>query len=471
MCKEKRITHQEEEVESGCFPPVSLPELTEEEPAFLLVGLSGGADSVALTHLLLQMGYRSRMAACHVNHLLRGEESERDMEFVQTLCQSWNLPCYCYRSDVKALAKEKKLTLEECGREERYRIFQDLARRIEKQEGKTVWIVTAHTLSDDLETVLFRFARGSGLRGLCGIPEARGRILRPLLNWSREEIERYCKEYRLRFVTDSSNLSNEYSRNKIRHIVVPALREINPSLEKTFLSTRQIFREENDFLACCGEQEQKKRRDGTAIDVSGLEHIHPALRKRMWDCYLKEFGITPSFSVFSWLEDMLHQKRGKLMIDRTRQIVWQEERVWVEALSQPVPYFEEPLSEGLYKSKSGKVYKIQTLSITSSQSFHKVYKNLFDIFLDCDKIYGNLVIRQKKDGDRIKLPYRGCTKSLKKLFQEAGVSPEERKKRFVLADEQGVVAVEGFGASERAMCSDSTTRLIAITEKENIHHE
>jgi tRNA(Ile)-lysidine synthase len=470
MCKVRQQDENTAGTDNG-YPELFLPESVKKKRAFLLVGLSGGADSVALTHLLLQMGFREMMAACHVNHLLRGEESERDMTFVQNLCREWGISCYCCRTDVKALSQKQGMTLEECGREERYRIFRTLAEKLKEREKRPVWIVTAHTLSDDLETVLFRFARGSGLRGLCGIPLERENIARPLLGWRREEIERYCRENQLEFVTDSSNLSNEYNRNKIRHIVVPALREINPGLEKTFFMTHQVLREENDYLTRCGAEEREKRRDGVRLNVSGLEKLHPVLRKRMWDCYLREYGISPSFSIFSWLEDMLLKKQGKLMTSRIHRIVWQNDRAWVEKAEEEIPYFEKAAADGTYVSKTGKVYKIQTLSISSSQSFHKVYKNLFDIFIDCDKIYGNLVIRQKKDGDRIRLSYRGCTKSLKKLFQEAGISPEERKKRFVLADESGVVAVEGFGVDERAVCDKSTTRLIAITEKENIHHE
>lgn len=452
------------------YPQVFLPDGSEES-LFFLVGLSGGADSVALTHLLLQKGYGKTMAACHVNHLLRGEESERDMEFVRAFCDSLGIPFWGVRIDVASLSKERKMTLEECGREERYRIFAQLAQKIENQEKKHVLIATAHTLSDDLETVLFRLARGSGLRGLCGIPSIRENIIRPLLSWSRDDIERYCQEYHLEFVTDSSNKSDEYNRNKIRHYVIPILKEINPQLEKTFSATKQNLNEEYDFMLRCGTEEYRRRKVENKIDVSGLESLHPGLRKKMWDCYLREHGITPSFSVFSWLEDMLFKKQGKLMLDRSHQIVWQGDRGWVESVPQPISYFESPLKEGIYESKTGKVYKIQTLSIGSSQSFHKVYKNLFDIFIDCDKIYGNLVIRQRKDGDRIKLPNRGCTKSLKKLFQEMGISPEDRKKRFILADEKGVLAVEGVGVDERAACDDTTARLIAITEKEYIHHE
>lgn len=158
----------------------------------VVAGISGGADSVALLHCLAKglPQYRLKLVACHVNHRLRGAESDRDEAFVRSLCSQYEIPCHVLSEDVAALAKERGTGIEECGRELRYRFFRETAAGY----GEGTKIATAHTLSDQAETVLFRLARGTGLRGLCGIPPMRGAVVRPLLDVTRKEVERYCAE-------------------------------------------------------------------------------------------------------------------------------------------------------------------------------------------------------------------------------------------------------------------------------------
>lgn len=435
-----------------------------------LVGLSGGADSVALTHMLsAKMGFS--VVACHVNHHLRGEESDRDMAFAEAFCQSLKIPCTVLHAEIGKIAAEKGLSVEEAGREERYRLFAELADRLERECGKKVYIATAHTRSDNLETVLFRLTRGTGLAGLCGIPASRGKIIRPLLSWTREEIEQYCKENGLSFVTDSTNRDVTYSRNRIRHRVVPELKKINPQLEGTFAHTISVLSEENDFIEQEARKEYVTRIGADGLLCQGMEALHPALRKRIWRIFFVEQGISVTKELLTQTERMILQKKGKLTVNADLFLTWDGMLLRTESPEVEEPYFEMPLSLGEYESRSGKKYKIQSLEIPSPQSFHKVYKNLFDIFLDCDKICGSIILRQRKNGDKIKLSHKDCTKTFRKLFQEDHIPAQERGKLFVLADEKGVIALEHFGVDKRVVCDEHTKRCIRITEREVSHHE
>ena len=189
----------------------------------VIAALSGGADSVALLYVLYslknELGFS--LAACHVNHNLRGEESDGDERFVRRMCRFLDIPLYVASIKVNDL-RQKHDSLEECARRLRYEFFDSISR------GKL--IATAHTASDNCETILINMVRGTALSGICGIPVKRDNIIRPLLYNTRGDIERYCTENSLDYVTDSTNLSDDYTRNKIRHKVVPLLREINPAL-------------------------------------------------------------------------------------------------------------------------------------------------------------------------------------------------------------------------------------------------
>lgn len=433
----------------------------------VVIGLSGGADSMALTHFLKFdcESLHLHLTACHVNHSLRGEESDRDMEFVREACRRWEIPFFLKVADVARISEESGISEEECGRNIRYGFFEETAEEIEKTASGKVWIATAHTLSDNLETVLFHLARGTGLKGLCGIPPVRGRIVRPLLKASREEIERYCSECEIPFVTDSTNLSEDYSRNKIRRQVLPVLKELNPSLEQTAVRTIETLSEEEAFLRKLAQRGYDSVRTEKGLRIDSLRLEDPVIVKRILKLFLEQQELPVSCQNVNALMEMVKAGKGKRNLFKNR--FAEVKAGFLEAVSQEerIPYFEESLSQGDYVSKTGKNYKIKTLETGTSQTFHKVYKNLFAIFLDCGKICGSITIRQKKDGDKIKLNHKRHTKSLKKLFQEAGIPPEERLKLFVIADEQGVIAVEGFGAAQRVCCDETTIACWEIVER------
>ena len=189
----------------------------------VVAGFSGGADSMALVHFLWQAGIP--LLAAHVNHGLRGKASDADEECVRRFCAERQIPLRVLHADAAKAAAERREGIEAAGRRIRYGFFESLC-------GPGDKIATAHTLSDQAETVLLHLVRGSGTKGLCGIPPMRGRVIRPLIGLTREQIEEYCTRYALPFVTDASNFSREYARNRVRLDIIPALKEMNPSLSR-----------------------------------------------------------------------------------------------------------------------------------------------------------------------------------------------------------------------------------------------
>lgn len=208
----------------------------------VVIGLSGGADSICLTHILLSLKekYSLELTAVHVNHNIRKDGgAENDQHFVEKFCAEHGLPLRVFSIDVEKKAKEASLTIEEAGRQQRYAAFESIG------ADKTA---VAHNLNDNAETMLMRLCRGTGLKGMGGILPVRGNIIRPLIMSERSEIEQYCKDNGLDYCTDATNLTTDYTRNKIRHKILPLLAEINPNTVTCLGKNAFLFRQENDYL-------------------------------------------------------------------------------------------------------------------------------------------------------------------------------------------------------------------------------
>lgn len=245
----------------------------------VLVGLSGGADSAALTHILCTLSgkYGFRVYAAHVNHGLRGETAERDEKFSAALADKLGIEFFCLHAGVREEAEKRGISEELAGREVRYGFFD----RLMRTHG-IEFTATAHHRNDNAETILMNFMRGSGIRGLCGIPYKRDRIIRPLLDVTREETEAYCRENNIDYVTDETNLETVYTRNKIRHIILPEIeKNINPSFVDTVTKNAAVLSSDDDFLT--GEADRAfaalvRDNSAAAEDISAL---HPAVSTRV----------------------------------------------------------------------------------------------------------------------------------------------------------------------------------------------
>ncbi len=231
----------------------------------VLAGVSGGADSMCLLGILSDIApeYGFHVAAAHFNHNLRGEESDGDEAFVAGFCRDRNITCYTGSGDVKAEALRRGVGTEEAARDMRYAFFQETAEKTD-----AVRIATAHTADDNAETVIFNLARGAGGKGLSGIPPVRGNIIRPILCLSRAEVEEYLEKNGIPHREDSTNSSDDYSRNLIRHHVVPVLKKINPEFGFAALNTSSLLREDEEYLEA--EADEYIKSCGGTISASSL---------------------------------------------------------------------------------------------------------------------------------------------------------------------------------------------------------
>ncbi|MBR6502326.1 MAG: tRNA lysidine(34) synthetase TilS, partial [Clostridia bacterium] len=208
----------------------------------ITVALSGGADSMALLDALLEIKSElniEKISAAHFNHQIRGDEAMRDQDFVVNYCKHKDIECFVGSANVPQYAKQNNLSLELAARRLRYDFFESL---------NTDKIATAHTASDNLETIIFNLTRGTALSGLCGIPPVRDGYIRPLIFCTRDDIENYCNQRRIQYVTDSTNLCDDYTRNKIRHNVATVLKQINPLAENAVSRMSLSIREDEDFI-------------------------------------------------------------------------------------------------------------------------------------------------------------------------------------------------------------------------------
>ncbi len=254
----------------------------------VVVGLSGGADSVCLAHILIKLGYS--VVAAHCNFSLRGEESDRDEAFVTALCSEWNIGLEKVRFDTVAYASGHKLGTEEAARELRYRWFEEL-----RSKHNATAVCVAHHRDDSIETALLNLIRGAGITGICGIRAKNGSVVRPLLCVSRKEIEAYIKSEGLQFVTDSTNLESVYNRNKVRNIIIPEIEKIKPNFADTMAANMENFSAVASIYNKVID-EQKNRvvnADGNALRINLTqvqEFIEP---ETLLFELLKPYGIHP----------------------------------------------------------------------------------------------------------------------------------------------------------------------------------
>ncbi len=244
----------------------------------VLVGLSGGADSVCLTHALVALSPELDITiyAAHLNHGIRGAEAERDEAFVKSFVKSLGIKFFVKRADIPGIAKKNGVSEETAGRQERYVFFDEIC------DGHNIkYIATAHNKNDNAETLLMNFIRGSGLKGLCGIPQRRGRIIRPLLGVGRKDIERYCADNGLDYITDSTNLSDAYTRNKIRRALLPLIeKELNPGVVDTITANARILHDDNAFLESEAKRFYSENTDGNSISVKTLLDADISIARR-----------------------------------------------------------------------------------------------------------------------------------------------------------------------------------------------
>lgn len=415
----------------------------------VLCAVSGGADSVALLRALLALSgaLGVTVCACHVNHMLRGEEADRDECFVRELCGSLSVPLTVAQRDVAAFAATHGLGTEEAAREVRYAALREAAASF--QANKTA---LAHTLDDNLETMLFHLARGTGPLGLGGIPPVRGELIRPLIGMTRAQVESFLLACEQPFMHDSTNDSTDYTRNRIRREVIPVLRQINPRCAEAAGRSARLLRKDEQYLAAQAETLRRtmcrKSAQGVHIGCRALRDAPDVLRGRILRATLREAGL-PMVDCTSLIIRELTALALAQRVDGQRSLpggmvaVRQYDDLFLGALPERAAPAEIPLKPGCREELWQKGTTLTVCAQKNAQDFNKTF-NTFAA--DCGKInLGTLCVRTRRQGDTLRLTARGGHRTLKRLMIDKRIPRYERDGIAVIADDQGVIAVQGLG--------------------------
>ena len=431
----------------------------------MLCAVSGGADSVCLLLLMLDAGrmYGFSVACAHYDHALRGAESKRDAAFVSALCERLGVPFVSGSGDVYAEAKKRARGVEETAREMRYAFLRETARTL-----GAACIATAHNLGDNAETMLLNLARGAGSAGLAGIAPNRRGVVRPLLCLERREIEDWLRARGEAWVTDSSNLTDDYARNRLRHAAVPALESVNPAFARHALEAAERLRADEECLSALAEcfVQENARAEGAylALPAAALGGLpEPVFFRVLRKVCPRPLSARHTEAVRGLLADDRSGAEADLpgcCVRRSFDRLYFGEG---ETLPPIMTRFLEPDSE-VFVPEAGVTVR-RTDGVTSE--IHNSF-NIF--FFQMPEPCGRITIRPRQAGDSLRLPGRGCTKSLKKLFAEARLPVWERQRVPVLADGKGVLAVYGFGAQESRLALPGTAAVKIEIRREGQNH-
>ena len=410
----------------------------------ILVALSGGADSVALLRVLLSLGYTCECAHC--NFHLRGLESDRDEDFVRQLCEKQGIPLYVTHFDTSAYAKEHHLSIEMAARELRYEWFE----RIRKEIGASV-IAVAHHRDDSVETFLLNLMRGAGINGLKGIPIKNGYIVRPLLSVSREDILDYLQAVHQDFVSDSTNLVDEYMRNKIRLNILPAMKEVNPSIMGTIQETTFRFSEISNIYQQDRTEAIAHKVISTSPDmfrislVDVLEDLAPV-------SLLHEILFPKGFNA-SQIQDIYRSlsssQSGKRFFSTEWEVLRDREYIWIKK-----------------KTSAQSIPEIMIDEVERTPSF-VIPRDKHIVCLDADKIKHPLTIRKWEKGDKFVPLGMNGKKNVSDYLTDKKYSLFQKENQYVVCCGEDIVWLVNERTDQRYRITDSTQRIMLIQIKKD----
>ena len=427
----------------------------------VVVGLSGGADSMCLVSLLDEFKDRLGITLCavHINHCIRGEEADRDERFVRHFCEEKNIPLTVFRKDIPRVSEETGESTELAARRIRYECFSGCS--ADK-------IATAHSASDRIETLLFNLSRGASLNGLCSIPPVRDNIVRPLIGITRCEIEEYCKENLIEYITDSTNLTEEYTRNKFRLNVIPELKSINPAFEKNAIRCIELLNEENAYIEKLAKKllEDNLLPNGRLV-LNALSKEDDVIFRRIVIKFLESQSVGEYEYSHIGIITESKCKRFAVCLPGNVRVESDGEVLFVSNRSDN--FSREALTEYSFDINDGISFVSQNKEYRAYVTREKPSGNGV-FYADAEKVGQNAVFRAKLPGDTIKPGKGRCSKPLRKLFNEMKIPPEERDFIYVLADEKGVIFTENIGFDARCLCDSNTSKYL-IVETEEVKNE
>ena len=443
-------------------------EMLKENDA-LLVGVSGGADSVCLLHVLKTLAeeYKVKLAVAHIHHGIRGNDADKDAAFVKKICREWKIPVFFHKVSAKEIAKEEKISLETAGRLARYRYFHALCEK--KKFNK---IATAHNQNDQAETILMRVLRGTGIDGLSGIRYVReDGVIRPLLDIPRKDIEAYCEENSLAYCLDKTNGENDYTRNRIRNQLLPQLEEYNPNLLDALSTLGQNMAEDGAFLDGYARRLYRRlngpigKRRPVVLDIESMKMVLPAIRTRLFRLAAEDaMGKSYQAERNHWesVTELLTKQTGTTVV-LPKGLTVTVQYGWL-AFESPADRQKTEESTAVYSIEPGGIYDLETATVSFYVKDGKESKAKNQMMLDYDKIKEkNLTLRTRRTGDRIALFQDGREKKLKDFFIDQKIPRGDRNHIWLLCEGKQVLAVLGIRVAEPYKVDENTERGLVIT--------
>ena len=412
----------------------------------LFLAVSGGMDSMVLLQLFHQLNYE--IAVLHCNFSLRNLESDGDEEFVKYYCESKKIPLFVQKFDTKQFAEDAKLSIQVAARKLRYDWFYE-----QLADENFDYILTAHHLDDSLETFLINLTRGTGLEGLTGIPAQNDKIIRPFLPFSRVEIEKYIQENNLQWREDSSNASDKYFRNKVRHAIVPVLKELNPNLLSSFQNTLENLQQTQSLVEDASKlvfqivvQEEANQLKFNLIELMKLPNYAAYLYQ-----WLKDFGFTAWEDIY----DLVTAQSGKQ--------VFSESHILLKDRDFLILYANEihSVKEEFFISKELQEVKVPLkISFCNINDISNTNSNC--IFVDEDFLQFPLTIRKWEEGDYFYPIGMQGKKKLSKYFKDEKMSLIDKTNQWLLCSDNQIVWVIGKRQDERFKITENTNHKLQI---------
>ena len=414
----------------------------------VVIGVSGGADSVVLLDVIYKISmlchYNFNIKVAHVNHQIR-ETAIRDQLFVEELCKKYGVEYHCRSIDVESFGKENNMSCEEAGRKIRYDFFRELA----GEHGK---IATAHNANDNAETVLMRFFRGTGLKGLCGIAYKNNNIVRPILNVSRKDIEEYIKECHLTHITDETNLVPIYTRNKIRLNVIPMIENnFNPNFCNTVNNNIRAFNEDMDFISEHAQKSYEEvcytNQNGVSINVEKFNTLHVAIQNRVVAMAIETVKGNATNISFANIDDVmsLFNKTNGNSVDIADNVIANRTYNTVDIQFKTKEKEAVQNDEIIISEHIGDIVEING-EFVKIRVVEKDYvtNNELKMYVPFEK-KDNLVFRKRKDGDHYR-KQKNMTCSLKKHLSNIKMSTEKRNNLMFLYDKNCAIWIMNYSA-------------------------
>lgn len=421
----------------------NLPFLKEKK---LLLAISGGLDSMVLAHLLKQSGYYVSLAHC--NFQLRGNESDGDEKFIREFASENNLKLFVTNFDTDSFAKDNKLSIQVAARQLRYIWFHQLL-----EENNLDYILTAHHLDDNLETFLINFTRGTGLEGLTGIPVQNDKIVRPLLNFSREEIKSFASENKIEWREDSSNSSDKYLRNKLRHDIVPILKGLNPSFLNSFQDTLSHLQQAKSLAEDASVLVYKQ----VVTEKEIQKHFNIAELKRLpnFEAYLFQWLQPFGFKAWNDISNLTEAQSGKFVFSESYRLLKDRDVLILEPIST--------VDLNVYEIRENELEMKHPIHLQIS--FGNSIENQSDsnsIYVDKETLKFPLYIRKWQEGDYFCPAGIDGKKKLSKYFKDEKMSLAEKENTWILLSDNQVVWIIGKRSDRRFHIKNTTQEIVKI---------